>query len=80
MLALVAYSNSFQAGLIFDNAPAILQDTRIRAATADNIHLILTEEYWYNSSTTGLYRPLSTFSYLLNYAVLGNGPNPAGYH
>ena len=30
--------------------------------------------------TTGLYRPLSTFSYLLNYAIFGNGPLPAGYH
>jgi tetratricopeptide (TPR) repeat protein len=30
--------------------------------------------------TTGLYRPLTTFSYLLNYAVFGNGPHPAGYH
>jgi hypothetical protein len=80
VLALIAYANSFQAGLIFDNAPAILQDTRVRALTGGNLHLILTEEYWYNTSTTGLYRPLTTFSYLLNYAVLGNGPNPAGYH
>jgi len=24
--------------------------------------------------------PLTTFSYLLNYTVFGNGPHPAGYH
>ena len=58
----------------------ILQDSRIRAATAENLHLILTKEYWYNRVTTGLYRPLTTFSYLLNYAVFGDGPDPAGYH
>jgi len=78
--ALLAYSNSFRAGFAFDNAAAILQDSRIRAATPENLHLILTEEYWYNRTTTGLYRPLCTLSYLLNYAIFGNGPHPAGYH
>ncbi|MGA2773848.1 MAG: hypothetical protein ABSG26_23870, partial [Bryobacteraceae bacterium] len=52
----------------------------MHAATSENLHLILTEEYWYNRTTTGLYRPLCTFSYLLNYAIFGNGPHPAGYH
>jgi hypothetical protein len=78
--ALLAYSNSFRAGLALDNASAVLQDSRIRAAMPENLHLILTEEYWYNRMTTGLYRPLTTFSYLLNYAIFGNGPHPAGYH
>ena len=80
VLTLLAYSNSFQAGLIFDNSKAILEDARVHAATADNVHLIFHEEYWYKTSTTGLYRPLTTLSYLFNYAMLGNGPNPAGYH
>jgi hypothetical protein len=78
--ALLAYSNSFRAGLAFDNTGLILRDSRIRAATLENLHLILTEEYWYNWTTTGLYRPLCTLSYLLNYTILGNGPHPAGYH
>jgi hypothetical protein len=79
-IALAAYSNSFQGGMVFDNSQAILHDSRVHAATAQNIHLILNQEYWYNSATTGLYRPLTTFSYLVNYAVFGNGPNAAGYH
>jgi len=79
-LALLAWSNSFQGALIFDNATAILLDTRVRAATAENLHLIVNEEYWYNNMTTGLYRPLTTLTYLFNYAVLGNGAHPAGYH
>ncbi len=79
-LLLVAYSNSFRAGLVFDNAPVISQDPRIRAATARNIGLILTEGYWHNSAASGLYRPFATFSYLLNYSVLGDADRPAGYH
>jgi tetratricopeptide (TPR) repeat protein len=80
VLVFAAYSNSFQAGLIFDNAPAIAQDTRIRTAASENIGLILHREYWYKRAPSGLYRPLTTLSYLLNYAILGNGLNPAGYH
>ncbi|SPE34695.1 Tetratricopeptide TPR_2 repeat protein [Candidatus Sulfopaludibacter sp. SbA3] len=83
-LVLVAYSNSFHAALVFDNALVIGEDPRIREATPQNIESILTEKYWYGASArsvaSGLYRPFTTFSYLLNYAVLGNGPRPAGYH
>src|SRR5262245_58773175 len=68
LVALAAYSNSFRTGLIFDNATIILQDTRIRALTPQNIGLILHNEYWHNSMTTGLYRPLTTVSYLINYS------------
>jgi tetratricopeptide (TPR) repeat protein len=83
-LVLVAYSNSFQAGLVFDNASVIGEDSRIQAATPQNIERILTGGYRDGSSihaaTAGLYRPFTTLSYLLNYAVLGDGPHPAGYH
>jgi hypothetical protein len=80
LLALLAYANSFRAGLVFDNRYVIGQDPRIRQATAENVHLILTKDYWYRSSTSTLYRPITTFSYLFNYAVLGNGASPASYH
>src|SRR5271157_5384434 len=79
-LVLAAYSNSFQSGLVFDSSTVILQDARIRAVTPQNLRLILSEDYWHNSTISGLYRPLTTFSYLLNYAVFGNGTHPAGYH
>ncbi|SPF31986.1 conserved membrane hypothetical protein [Candidatus Sulfopaludibacter sp. SbA4] len=78
--ALLAYSNSFRAGLVFDNEQAILKDSRVEAASSENARLILTQEYSYQNASTGLYRPLTTFSYLLNYAILGDGPRPAGYH
>jgi tetratricopeptide (TPR) repeat protein len=80
VLVFAAYSNSFTAGLLFDSAPVIEQDPRIREATPQNMDSILTGQYWYVNKTAGLYRPVTTFSYLLNYAVLGNGTRPKGYH
>ncbi|MGP8247569.1 MAG: hypothetical protein ACLQVN_24040 [Bryobacteraceae bacterium] len=80
LLALAAYSNSFRAGLIFDNHVIVLKDTRIRAVTADNLRLIFSTEYWSTNNSTGLYRPFTTLTYLFNWAVLGDGGSPAGYH
>ena len=65
---------------MFDNPSLIGRDPRIRQATPQNIASILTGGYRYANATDGLYRPLTTFSYLLNYAVFNNGPRPAGYH
>ena len=80
LLTLAAYSNSFSAALIFDNAAILLKDPRLTAATAHNLHLIWTREYWYPNTGNGLYRPLTTLTYLFNYSILGNGSAPAGYH
>jgi hypothetical protein len=77
---LVAYANSFQAGLVMDNKVLLAQDSRISALSWHNLRLIFTQDYWYTSSISGLYRPFSTLSYLFNYAILGNGPQPPGYH
>ncbi len=79
-LLAIAYSNSFQSGLVLDNASIIGQDPRIRQATAQNIVSILEGGYRYNNTNVGLYRPLTTFSYMVNYAVFGDGSRPAGYH
>ncbi len=79
-LLLAAYSYSFQSGLVLDNASIIGQDLRIRQATAQNIESILKGGYRYTNPNAGLYRPLTTLSYLMNYAVFGNGTRPAGYH
>ncbi len=79
-LLFAAYSNSFTAGLIFDSGPVIEQDPRIREATAHNFQSILEGPYWYVNAAAGLYRPVTTFSYLVNYAVLGDGTRPGGYH
>jgi hypothetical protein len=62
-LVLAAYSNSFQEGLVFDSAAVISEDARVHAVTPQNLRLNLTGPYWHGSTTLGLYRPLTTFSY-----------------
>lgn len=74
-----AYVNSFRAPLILDNNEIILKDARVHTVTPVQIHRILTQQYW-ETANTGLYRPLTTLSFLFNYAVLGNGADPYGYH
>ena len=49
-------------------------------AGLEGLKLIFTKEYWYPATGFGLYRPLSTLSYLANYSVFGNRLNPVGYH
>jgi tetratricopeptide (TPR) repeat protein len=77
--AFLAYSNSFQTPLLLDNSEMILKDSRVHEATAAQVHRILHEQYW-ETAFTGLYRPLTTLSFLFNYAVLGDGATPEGYH
>jgi tetratricopeptide (TPR) repeat protein len=79
-IALVAYANSFGLGLAQDANTIVGQDARLRAVTADNLNLILTKNYWWPLGGDGLYRPVTTLSFLFNYSVLGNGANAAGYH
>ncbi len=79
-VCLAAYSNSFSGGLVFDSARVISEDPRIRSVTPENMHRILSEGYWVHQPASGLYRPLTTLSYLANYAVLGNGTRTTGYH
>jgi tetratricopeptide (TPR) repeat protein len=80
VFTLAAYSNSFSAGSVFDNKGLLLQDARIRDASADNLRLIFQHTYWWPYGESGLYRPFGTLSYLFNYSVLGNGEHPEGYH
>jgi len=79
-LTLLAFSNSFQSGFAWDNEYLILKDPRIRGATAENIGLIFRHTYWWPTGEAGVYRPLTTLSYLFNYSILGQREQPAGYH
>lgn len=80
LLTLLAYSNSFHTGLVVDSNYLILQDPRVHAVIRENLGLIFSHGYWWLPPEKGLYRPFSTLTYLFNYAVLGNGEDPAGYH
>jgi len=79
-LTALAFSNSFSAGLALDNQVLITGDPRIREATSHNIGQIFAHTFWWPNGEAGIYRPVATLSYLFNYAILGNGSQPAGYH
>lgn len=80
LLAVAAYSNSFQADLVTDSAVLVKQDPRIREASSENVGSILHHGYWWPSFESDLYRPVTTLSFLFNYSTLGNRDRPAGYH
>lgn len=80
VVGLAAYANSFQAGLTLDSKFIIGLDPRIRALTTENLRLIFTENYWWPFTEGDLYRPLTTLTYLLQYAGLGHGDRVFGYH
>ncbi|HZR83569.1 MAG TPA: hypothetical protein VFD92_20915 [Candidatus Binatia bacterium] len=78
--AAAIYANSFGAGWVFDNAFLIRRATRVHDATWANVVEILTTDYWWPYNVQANYRPLTTLSFLFNWAVLGNADRPAGYH
>lgn len=80
IVALLAWSNSFDAGFVFDNHDLLLGQERIQRATLENLARIFTHGYWWPLAENGLYRPVTTLSYLFNYAILGNADHAAGYH
>src|SRR5689334_6774589 len=72
-LTLLAYSNSFRAGMVLDSKALVVQDPRVHAASGENLGLILKHSASWPTGENGTYRPLTTLSYLINYSVLGNG-------
>jgi hypothetical protein len=58
----------------------VLKDPRIRQVSAENLRLIAQNDYWWPTYSLGVYRPLTTLSYLVNWAVLDNGGSATGYH
>ena len=79
-VCLAAYWNSFRAELLLDSQTIILKDPRLTSASWQSVQGIFAHHYWWPSLESHLYRPLTTLTYWLNYAVLGNGPHAAGYH
>lgn len=80
LLCVAVYSNALGGGFVLDSRQLILRDPRAHAWSAENLRLILQHSYWWPYGESGLYRPLTTLSYLVDYAVLGHGDRPFGYH
>jgi tetratricopeptide (TPR) repeat protein len=80
LAVLAVYLNTFGLGFALDSVAMVQGDPRVHAATLHNLGLIIRYDYWWPSSIDTLYRPVTTLSFLFNYAILGNAKNPAGYH
>ena len=80
-VVLFTFANTLHnTGFALDNKFIILEDPRLREAKKDNLKLIFQQDYWWPKAVSGLYRPLTTLSYMFNYAVLGNADTSTGYH
>jgi tetratricopeptide (TPR) repeat protein len=80
-ITLFAFVNTLHnTGFALDNKFIILEDPRLQSRKAENVKLIFTQDYWWPKAVSGLYRPLTTFSYFLNYTIFGNATNATGYH
>jgi len=86
-VSLIAYINSFNAELLFDNKSIIVDNALV--IKPGNARHIWTSDYWAGSPgrRSNLYRPLTIYSYYLNNHFLGSGPDaitgefhPVGYH
>jgi protein O-mannosyl-transferase len=81
VIVFCTYANTVKnTGFALDNKFIILEDPRLHDASPGNIQLIFNQDYWWPKAVSGLYRPLTTLSYLFNYHTLGNTDHAAGYH
>ena len=79
LVALLAYATMFSNDLVLDTRSIVQGDPRIR--DLDHLDDIFGKNYGFPVVTNdGLYRPLTTLSFLFNYTLLGNAANPVGYH
>lgn len=80
-LVLITFANTLHnTEFALDNKFIILEDPRLREAKWENVKLIFTQDYWWPKAVSGLYRPLTTLSYMFNYSVLHSGDKAASYH
>jgi hypothetical protein len=78
-LVVIVWSNSFDGGFAMDSK-ALVSDARVHEWNDANLDQIVNRAYWNDPVNAGLYRPFTTISILFNYAILGGGEHPAGYH
>jgi tetratricopeptide (TPR) repeat protein len=79
LLVLIPYLNSFDGDFVFDAGEVILNDERLQEVSVPHLRAIWTQDYW-SPYILGLYRPVTTTTFWLNYSVFGNAENPFGYH
>ncbi len=76
VFAVLLYANSAGNGFVLDDTATVESNSLIRSLA--NLPTLFASDYWAPKMKGGLYRPLVTTSYALNYAL--GGGEPAGYH
>jgi len=79
-VAIATHANSLGNGLPLDAGALVQGNPALRALTWANLRTIFSSDYWSPMATSGVYRPLTTFSLFVNWTVLGNEGRPLGYH
>ena len=75
VLGAMAYSNSLGNGLVFDDRGLISENPVVHSLDPGRI---FSSSYWPRQPATGLFRPLTTLTYAVNYRL--HGLSPFGYH
>ncbi|MCX7825455.1 MAG: DUF1736 domain-containing protein [Verrucomicrobiae bacterium] len=79
LVTLLPYLNVFRGEFVQNARVSLEADPRIRDLA--HVEDIFNKNFGYPLNTAdGLYRPLTTLSFLFNYTILANGLNPVGYH
>jgi protein O-mannosyl-transferase len=80
VVSILAYWTALDAGFTLDADVIVRRAARVHEVAWGNVLEILTTDYWWPVNVMGLYRPLTTLSFLFEWAVLGHGEHAAGYH
>ena len=76
IIACTVFANAALNGFVLDDQSIIVNNPLIRSLSG--IPVLFESDYWEPTSREGLYRPVTTTSYTLDYAVSGTAP--LGYH
>ncbi len=75
----ICYANSVPGSFVLDDTVIILGNSSIQGLDLSHLREIFGNHYWKAvESRGGLYRPVTMFTYALNYAF--GGEDPEGYH
>ncbi len=71
LLAIITYAGTLNNGFAFDDVAAIRDNAQLQRG---DFYELFTSDYWsgFHGDRSGLYRPLTNFSYALQYQLLGN--------
>jgi hypothetical protein len=76
LFATLLYVNTYDHGFVLDDQKVVAENPLIRGL--ENVPFLFASDYWGLHQRSGLYRPLATTSYALNFEL--GGLHPGVYH